>query len=129
MNMNETEFLTYLSDTIKNYFRKYLFDKIQNNVKTNLESQKKLESYIIDRKAGESDREYIVSESPCYIYGKSNTVPCIVHREKGLNLFTPNPSQEEILLFSSHLIHGGGINDNADTTRVSLEMRFSPVNI
>lgn len=77
----------------------------------------------------ESDREYIVSESPCYIYGKSNTVPCIVHREKGLNLFTPNPSQEEILLFSSHLIHGGGINDNADTTRVSLEMRFSPVNI
>jgi ectoine hydroxylase-related dioxygenase (phytanoyl-CoA dioxygenase family) len=39
-------------------------------------------------------------------------------------MITPNPSLGEVMIFTPHLIHGGGVNYNQDTTRVSLEMRF-----
>ena len=51
-------------------------------------------------------------------------VPCIVSTKIGLHLVRPNPSLNEILIFSPYLIHGGGYNDNKDTTRISLELRF-----
>ena len=58
--MNETEFLTYFSDTIKYYFRGILFNKIKNNSQFNSKNKERLLSYIIDRQTGESDREYII---------------------------------------------------------------------
>jgi len=72
----------------------------------------------------ESESEYIISASPSYVEGKRFNVPAIVHRNKGLNLITPNPKEGEILIFTPELIHGGGINRNTDTTRISLEMRY-----
>jgi hypothetical protein len=72
----------------------------------------------------ESDSEYIISGSPCYVNGRKFTVPAIVHRRRGLDMITPNPSLGEVMIFTPHLIHGGGVNYNQDTTRVSLEMRF-----
>lgn len=72
----------------------------------------------------ELDSEYIISGSPCYINNRRFTVPAIVHRKRGLDMITPNPSTNEILIFTPHIIHGGGVNFNSNTTRVSLEMRF-----
>jgi hypothetical protein len=72
----------------------------------------------------ESESEYISSVSPCYVNGKKNTVPCIVHRNKGLDMVCPNPKDGQVMIFTPHLIHGGGVNSNKDLTRVSLEMRF-----
>lgn len=51
-------------------------------------------------------------------------VPCIVKTESGLDLIRPNPKNDEIMIFSPYLIHGGGLNLNHDTTRMSLELRF-----
>ena len=41
-----------------------------------------------------------------------------------LTLVRPNPGPNEVLVFSPYLIHGGAFNQQTDTTRVSLEMRF-----
>lgn len=79
---------------------------------------------LIPKSHVELESEYIVSGSPCYVKGKRFTVPAVVHRNGGLNLITPNPQEKEIMIFDPHCIHGGGINSNKDTTRVSLEMRF-----
>jgi hypothetical protein len=72
----------------------------------------------------EKENEYIISGSPSYINNRKYTVPAIVHRNKGLKMITPNPKPHEIMIFTPHLIHGGGANNNEDITRVSLEMRF-----
>ena len=39
-------------------------------------------------------------------------------------MITPNPAFDEVLVFTPYALHGGGVNLNKDTTRVSLEMRF-----
>ena len=79
---------------------------------------------LVPKSHNEKETNYIISSSPCYVNSKKNTVPCIVHRDKGLDMICPNPSNKEIMIFTPHLIHGGGVNSNQDTTRVSLEMRF-----
>lgn len=43
---------------------------------------------------------------------------------KQLEMFTPNPGRNEILVFTPYMIHGGGRNLNPNITRISLEMRF-----
>ena len=52
------------------------------------------------------------------------SVPIVIKTSPYLNLIRPNPGKSEMLIFSSYMIHGGGINDNQDTTRVSIELRF-----
>ena len=52
------------------------------------------------------------------------TVPAVTGARKALTMIRPNPSREEVLVFSPYLIHGGGANLNEDITRVSLEIRF-----
>jgi hypothetical protein len=53
------------------------------------------------------------------------TVPCVVAiNDETLNMIRPNPTENEVLLFSPYLVHGGGYNTNEDMTRISLEMRF-----
>jgi hypothetical protein len=79
---------------------------------------------LIPKTHTELESEYIISDSPCYVKNKKFIVPAVVHRNKGLDLITPNPERNEIMIFDPHCIHGGGINSNKDTTRVSLEMRF-----
>jgi len=52
------------------------------------------------------------------------TNPATVSSVNGLEMITPNPSPEEVLVFSPYMLHGGGVNSNTNTTRVSLEIRF-----
>jgi ectoine hydroxylase-related dioxygenase (phytanoyl-CoA dioxygenase family) len=59
-----------------------------------------------------------------YSNGVKYTNPAVVSTKRGLNLITPNPGPNEVMVFTPYIIHGGGFNFNADVTRVSLEMRF-----
>ena len=53
------------------------------------------------------------------------TVPCVIAiNDKILEMIRPDPSEDEVLIFSPYLVHGGGYNTNFDKTRISLEMRF-----
>ena len=53
------------------------------------------------------------------------TVPCVISiNGEPLKMMRPNPTENEVLVFSPYLVHGGGYNTNIDTTRISLEMRF-----
>jgi hypothetical protein len=72
----------------------------------------------------DNENQYLISSSPCYVNNVKFTVPCIVDRIGGIDMITPNPNKGEILIFTPHIIHGGGMNRNKDLTRVSLEMRF-----
>jgi hypothetical protein len=57
------------------------------------------------------------------------TVPCVISiNGEPLKMVRPNPSENEVMVFSPYLVHGGGYNTNEDTTRISLEMRFWKVN-
>jgi Phytanoyl-CoA dioxygenase (PhyH) len=58
------------------------------------------------------------------VNGMTFTVPSVVGAAHPLRLERPNPGPNEVLVFSPYLIHGGAFNQQADTTRVSLEMRF-----
>jgi hypothetical protein len=60
-----------------------------------------------------------------FLNGTRYTVPCALSVEgQPVQLIRPNPSPEEVMVFSPYLIHGGGYNLNHDQTRVSLEARF-----
>ena len=57
--------------------------------------------------------------------GTSYTVPCVISINNEMPaLVRPNPRENEVLVFSPYLVHGGGYNFNQDQTRISLEMRF-----
>ena len=52
------------------------------------------------------------------------SVPIVVKTSPALKLIRPNPKNNQLMIFSSYIIHGGGTNENHDTTRVSIELRF-----
>lgn len=53
------------------------------------------------------------------------TVPCVISiNGKMPQLIRPKVLENEIMIFSPYLVHGGGYNLNKDKTRVSLEIRF-----
>jgi ectoine hydroxylase-related dioxygenase (phytanoyl-CoA dioxygenase family) len=54
---------------------------------------------------------------------KKYSVDAIVQSKIKLNMIRPNPSMDEVLVFSPYLIHGCSDNQN-DITRMSLEVRF-----
>jgi hypothetical protein len=56
--------------------------------------------------------------------GLSYTVNCIRSWDGSNTLEALCPGPDEMLVFSSHLIHGLGLNHKPDTTRVSLEFRL-----
>lgn len=55
---------------------------------------------------------------------KKYSVDAIVASKQPLNMIRPNPTDSQLMLFSPYLIHGCSNNDNQDTTRISLEVRF-----
>jgi hypothetical protein len=55
---------------------------------------------------------------------KKYSVDAIVASKQPLCMIRPNPSETQFMLFSPYLIHGCSANDNADATRISLEVRF-----
>lgn len=58
------------------------------------------------------------------VEGARFTVPGVLEARHALRLERPAVQDNELMLFSPHLIHGGAVNLNQDVTRVSLEMRF-----
>ncbi|MBO3117645.1 phytanoyl-CoA dioxygenase family protein [Winogradskyella sp. DF17] len=63
------------------------------------------------------------------INGNVYYVPCILETKLGaMKMIRPNPQEGEALLFSPFLIHGAAVNQNEDTTRISLELRFPKAN-
>ncbi len=71
-----------------------------------------------------NEKEIVRTENGCIINNKEFRVPAVLKTNYGLDLIRPNPSIDEIMMFSPYLIHGGGLNENLNTTRVSLELRF-----
>jgi hypothetical protein len=55
---------------------------------------------------------------------KKYSVDAIVQSKIELNMIRPNPSINELMLFSPYLIHGCSDNNNENVTRMSLEIRF-----
>jgi len=55
---------------------------------------------------------------------KKYSVDAIVQSKVKLNMTRPNPTTNEIMIFSPYLIHGCSHNDNDNVTRMSLEIRF-----
>lgn len=70
------------------------------------------------------ESELVRTARGALIDGVSYTVPAVVGSDRPLRLVRPNPEPNQVLLFSPYLVHGGARNVCADTTRVSLEMRF-----
>ena len=56
--------------------------------------------------------------------GVRYTVPAITGARRPLRLVRPPVGDNEVMVFTPYAIHGGGRNFSADTTRVSLEIRF-----
>ena len=70
------------------------------------------------------------SESGAILNGIKYTVPCALFVNNDmLEMVRPDVKENEIMIFSPYLIHGGGANLNEDVTRISLEVRFFPKNI
>lgn len=57
--------------------------------------------------------------------GTSYTVPCVISvKGKQPKLLRPDPKENQVMLFSPYMVHGGGYNFNENITRMSLEVRF-----
>lgn len=56
--------------------------------------------------------------------GNKYSVDAILRSKQPLQMIRPNPSINDFILFSPYLINGCSSNDNTDTTRVSVEIRF-----
>ena len=70
----------------------------------------------------ESEIERTVSGAK--INGIEYHVASVTALKQGYKLIRPNPKENEVMVFSPYIIHGGRINLNEDETRFSLEMRF-----
>jgi len=55
---------------------------------------------------------------------KKYSVDAIVASKMPIEMIRPDPSVSQLMLFSPYLIHGCAQNNNEDTTRISLEVRF-----
>lgn len=58
------------------------------------------------------------------INGIKFNVPAVTAIDGGYTTLRPDPKENEVLVFSPYLIHGGSVNLNADQTRISIEMRL-----
>ena len=73
-----------------------------------------------------NERDLVVTKGGAYFpsSGKKYSVDAILRSKQPLNMVRPNPREDEFILFSPYLIHGCSSNDNMDTTRMSVEIRF-----
>lgn len=60
----------------------------------------------------------------CIINGTTFMVPSVTESTYGLRMIRPHLNENEILVFSPYLVHGGACNLNENISRLSLEMRF-----
>jgi len=71
-----------------------------------------------------SEKDIVRTHGNTTVNGVKYNVPAVLYSTYGLRLITPNPKYGEAMFFTPYAIHGGGINFNTDTTRMSLEIRF-----
>lgn len=73
-----------------------------------------------------SESETIVTKGGAFFKStnKKYSVDAIVDSKKPLEMIRPNPMENQLMLFSPYLIHGCSDNNNENTTRISLEVRF-----
>lgn len=72
------------------------------------------------------DNENIYRTPSGYVSeGKTYHVPAAVAIDHPFTIIRPRLSEGQGIIFSPYLIHGNGINNSADETRVSLEFRFA----
>lgn len=58
------------------------------------------------------------------INGAKYNVPAVTAIKGNCSAIRPTPKENEVLVFSPYLIHGGAVNLNADITRISIEVRL-----
>jgi ectoine hydroxylase-related dioxygenase (phytanoyl-CoA dioxygenase family) len=51
-------------------------------------------------------------------------VPAVTAIKGSYTVERPNPRENQVLVFSPYLVHGGAVNLNNDKTRISIEMRL-----
>lgn len=58
------------------------------------------------------------------IGGVKYNVPAVTAIKGDYQIVRPDPKENEVLVFSPYLIHGGSVNLNLDQTRISIELRL-----
>jgi hypothetical protein len=58
------------------------------------------------------------------INGVKFNVPAVTSIDGQYPVVRPDPAENEVLVFSPYLIHGGSVNLNTDKTRISIEIRL-----
>ena len=73
-----------------------------------------------------NEQDIVVTKCGAYFKktDKKYSVDAILRSRIPLNMARPNPNINEFILFSPYLIHGCSSNENTDTTRMSIEIRF-----
>lgn len=64
------------------------------------------------------------TKSGAFINGVKYNVPAVTFIQRDFETVRPNPQKNEVLIFSPYLIHGGAMNLNDDSTRISIEIRL-----
>ncbi|MBL0740311.1 phytanoyl-CoA dioxygenase family protein [Chryseolinea lacunae] len=64
------------------------------------------------------------TEAGAHINGVKFNVPAVTDIRGDYTVERPDPKENEVLIFSPYLIHGGAANLNKDQTRISIEMRL-----
>lgn len=73
--------------------------------------------------AKESDIERTIDGA--LLNGTKYSVPCVIsYKDESPKLTRPIVNDNEIMVFSPYLVHGGGYNFQENKTRISLEARF-----
>jgi hypothetical protein len=58
------------------------------------------------------------------VNGVKYNVPAVTAIQGPYKVVRPDPKENEVLIFSPYLIHGGAVNLNSDRTRISIEIRL-----
>lgn len=62
--------------------------------------------------------------SGAVIRGVKFNVPAVTGIKGSYSVQRPSPGDNEVLVFSPYLVHGGAVNLNTDKTRISIELRL-----
>lgn len=89
-------------------------------------STKKSSLSIMPKSHMSNEKDILRTISGAKVGKREFTVPAILKIKDSLDLTRPNPNYDELMVFSPYLVHGAGINEEMNTTRISLEMRFWP---
>jgi hypothetical protein len=70
------------------------------------------------------ENSVVRTDDGAIINGTRFNVPAVMEIKKDHQVVRPDPKENEMLIFSPYLIHGGAANLNTDLTRISIELRL-----